>query len=331
MSCRHISEPSSGTLTRTQKAKFAGDNFLRYSGEAPEVQELQLFAWQSAARGNDIHLNANPTQGELLHDAYKEKKEELRDTSKVSVLTKYGGEEHLAKPPKELLQGQTEEYVEYSRAGQVIHGKERAKARSKYPEDGSSSRLCLICYSSLTFAFITVYVNNHTSVWGSWYDPGSSTWGYACCHSTMHISYCTGEAGKQAATASSAQHLLKESGSQPEDSTSKAPREGGDSDKGKQRKTDVDVEAEQNKLSEERKRKGRVNEGDERFNKKSKNEEAAESKKFDVSEDELGMDFVQDCVGMVNANECPQRDTVVRGVGWRTRCRTMLITGTCSS
>lgn len=250
-----------------EEAKFAGDNFLRYSGEAPEVQELQLFAWQSAARGNDIHLNANPTQGQLLHEAYREKKEELRDSSKVSVLTKYGGEEHLMKPPRELLLGQTEEYVEYSRAGQVIHGKERAKARSKYPED--------------------VYINNHTSVWGSWYDSASSTWGYACCHSTVHISYCTGEAGKQAATASSAQNLLKGSGLQPEDSTSKSPPEGGGGDKGKQRKTDVDVEAEQSKLSEERKRKGRVNEGDERFNKKSKNEEAAESKKFDVSEDEL--------------------------------------------
>ena len=141
--------PSSAPLTHT-KAKFAGDNFLRYSGEAPEVQELQLFAWQSAARGNDIHLNANPTQGQLLHEAYKEKKEEIRDTSKVSVLTKYGGEEHLAKPPKELLLGQTEEYVEYSRAGQVIHGKERAKTRSKYPEDGTFSRLCLICYGSPT-------------------------------------------------------------------------------------------------------------------------------------------------------------------------------------
>jgi hypothetical protein len=101
------------------------------------VQDLQLFAWQSAARGNDVHLNANPTQGQLLHQAFKEKKEELRDSSKVSVLAKYGGEEYLETAPKELRLGQTEEYVEYSRAGQVVHGKERAKARSKYPEDGS--------------------------------------------------------------------------------------------------------------------------------------------------------------------------------------------------
>jgi pre-mRNA-processing factor SLU7 len=146
----------------------------------------------------------------------------------------------------------------------------------------------------------------------------------------VHISYCTGEAGKQAALASSAQNLLRGSESQPEDSTSRSPPGGGGGDKGRQRKTDIDVEAEQSKLSDERKRKERVNEGDERFSKKSKNEEAVESKKFDVSEDELGMDFVQDYVGMVNTNERTQRNTVVRGVGWRTRWRTMLITGTCS-
>ncbi|KAI0297192.1 Pre-mRNA splicing Prp18-interacting factor-domain-containing protein [Russula brevipes] len=249
-----------------EEALFAGDNFLRFSGEAPEVQELQLFAWQSAARGNDVHLNANPTQGELLHEAFKEKKEELRDSSKVGVLAKYGGEEHLARPPKELLHGQTEEYVEYSRTGNVIHGKERAKARSKYPED--------------------VYVNNHTSVWGSWYDMASSLWGYACCHSIVHISYCTGEAGRQAAAASSAQTLLTGSGSPPEDPTSNSPLEGG-GDKERQRRTNVDVEAEQGKLAEERKRKERANDGDDRFSKKSKNEEALESKKFDVTEDEL--------------------------------------------
>jgi pre-mRNA-processing factor SLU7 len=87
---------------------FAGDNFLRYSGDAARIQKLQLFAWQSAARGNDVHMNANPTQGELLHKDFQEKKEELRDTSKVSILAKYGGAEHLGKVPKELLTGQTE-------------------------------------------------------------------------------------------------------------------------------------------------------------------------------------------------------------------------------
>ena len=131
-----------------------------------------------------------------------------------------------------------------------------------------------------------MYVNNHTSVWGSWYDPGSSSWGYGCCHSIVHISYCTGEAGKQAAAASSAQNLLV-GGPPPEDSTLKLSA-GAGGDKGKQRMGDIDVEAEQGKLADERKRKSRVNEGDDRFSKKTKGEEVLESKKFDVSEDDLG-------------------------------------------
>jgi pre-mRNA-processing factor SLU7 len=44
-----------------------------------------------------------------------------------------------------------------------------------------------------------VYVNNHKSVWGSWYDRVHRAWGYACCHQTFMNSYCTGEAGKAAA------------------------------------------------------------------------------------------------------------------------------------
>lgn len=83
-----------------------------------------------------MHLNANPTQGELLHYEFRQKKEELKDTTKGSILAKYGGAEYLDSAPKELRQGQTENYVEYSRTGQLIKGLERAKARSKYPEDG---------------------------------------------------------------------------------------------------------------------------------------------------------------------------------------------------
>ncbi len=135
--CYHNCSPVA-LITSYFKALFAGENFLRYSGEAPDVQQLQLFAWNAAARGNDVHMNANPTQGQLLHQEYQKKKEQLRDSTKVSILAKYGGEQYLEKAPKELLQGQTEEYVEFSRAGQVVKGKERAKARSKYLEDGTS-------------------------------------------------------------------------------------------------------------------------------------------------------------------------------------------------
>lgn len=111
--------------------------------------------------------------------------------------------------------------------------------------------------------------------------------------------------------------------SRPEDSTSRSPEGGGD--KGKQRKTDINVEEEQGKLSEERKRKARANEGDDRFSKRSKDEETVESKKFDVSEDELGTEFIQVHVGIEETNWRIQNDSVVRGVGWTTQWPTMWI------
>ena len=65
-----------------------------------------------------------------------------------------------------------------------------------------------------TDRFIPVYINNHVHVWGSWYESSTGLWGYACCHSTIHISYCTGQAGIEAAASSSAKNLLASS-SQP--------------------------------------------------------------------------------------------------------------------
>ncbi|KAJ7217882.1 Pre-mRNA splicing Prp18-interacting factor-domain-containing protein [Mycena pura] len=257
-----------------EEATFAGDNFLRSSGEAPDMQQLQLFAWQSAARGNDVHLNANPTQGELLHQEFKQKKTELLDTSKISILAKYGGAKYLQTAPKELLQGQTEDYVEYSRTGQLIKGREKAKAKSKYPED--------------------VYINNHTNVWGSWYDPSTSTWGYACCHSTVHVSYCSGQAGIEAAQASSAQNLLASTtGSQAEPArplleTASAQEPSGrlEQNFGKKRMGEGDVRLDEERLAralkEEKKRKA-GEEDDDRLGKKRKNAGGS----HDVTEEEL--------------------------------------------
>ena len=154
---------------------FAGENFTRGSGDSLDMQKMQLFAWQSEMRGNDVHANSNPTQAALVFKDYLKKKEKLKDTSKTSILDKYGGEEHLQSVPQELLAGQTENYVEYSRTGQLIKGQEKAKARSKYDED--------------------IYPGNHKSVWGSWFNLSSFQWGYACCHSYIKQSYCAGQAG----------------------------------------------------------------------------------------------------------------------------------------
>lgn len=120
-------------------------------------------------------------------------------------MQKYGGEKYLERVPRELLGGQTEEYVEYSRTGQVVKGMERAKAKSKYDEDRAWFILFDLQRAFFTnvprHILVTVYPGNHTSVWGSFYAANSAQWGFACCHSTIKNSYCAGSAAIEAAAA----------------------------------------------------------------------------------------------------------------------------------
>ncbi|CAI5971567.1 unnamed protein product [Closterium sp. NIES-65] len=165
---------------------YLGDNHNRISGQALEFRQLTVHAWEAMEKVNvDVHLQGAPSQAELLHREFKVKKEKLKGASKESVLAKYGNaannkgaeEEGI---PEELLLGQTEVQVEYDRAGRPLRGVDKAVPCSRYEED--------------------VLVNNHTAVWGSWW--GGGVWGYACCHQTTRMSYCTGASGIAAAEAS---------------------------------------------------------------------------------------------------------------------------------
>ena len=151
-----------------------------------------------------------------------------------------------------------------------------------------------------------MFVNNHTAVWGSWYDPSSGTWGFACCQSALHISYCAGQAGIDATHASSAQHLLAStSGDKPSTSAAVAEKsskplaemhtEEGSRDRveqnfSKKRVGEGDVKLDNERLAkaiyEEKKRKMRGEEDGDRFTKKIKG--GPESGSHDVTEEELG-------------------------------------------
>lgn len=168
------------------ESDFAGENFVRYSGDTTKHSVAQLFAWEAYGKGVDVHLLAEPTKLELLQHEYDKKKEEFKSQTKDTVLSKYGGEEHLQAPPKSLLLAQTEEYVEYSRGGKILKGNEKQTNRSRYEED--------------------VHTNNHTSVFGSYWNNGQ--WGYKCCHSFIKGSYCVGENGKQSTTGSASATML---------------------------------------------------------------------------------------------------------------------------
>lgn len=156
---------------------FAGDNFIRYSGDAVKLAQNQLLCWEMQARGESIDVLSNPSQAELLQRQFVERKKALEQSKQAAILAKYtDGKASTAMDPR-LRLGQTEAYVEYNREGKLVKGAAPVVIiRTKYEED--------------------VFSNNHTSVWGSYYNRARAVWGYACCHSCMRNAFCTGAKGR---------------------------------------------------------------------------------------------------------------------------------------
>lgn len=211
--------------TNPNETDFAGENFVRYSGDTTKHSVAQLFAWEAHGKGVDVHLLAEPTKLEMLQHEYEKKKEGFKSETKDKVLSKYGGEEHLQVPPKSLLLAQTEEYVEYSRSGKVLKGQEKQTNRSRYEED--------------------ILIQNHTCVWGSYWENGQ--WGYKCCHSFIKNSYCVGENGKRTSSIA-----MPSTTFDPERTTRVAARESdGDDDDNESKETESkDTEQDQNSEDE---------------------------------------------------------------------------------
>jgi pre-mRNA-processing factor SLU7 len=197
-----------------EQADFAGDNFSRISGDAVGLAETQLFAWEAERRGaaEGLHPQANPSQAELLKKKIKTRSADLRAEKKRAVLDRYGGAEYLdgvdglgtgteagnadddkkaraaaaAAEERKVRFGVSIAQEEYTRDGRLVRpgeggaasSKKMANLKSKYEED--------------------VYVNGHTTVWGSYFHKGAFAWGYADDHSLMRNAYCTGAAGRAA-------------------------------------------------------------------------------------------------------------------------------------
>jgi pre-mRNA-processing factor SLU7 len=169
----------SGAVKDKAAELFAEEGYMRSSGDAGAFEQAQRYAWETQEKSGDTsqHLQANPTAGEFYRKKEREEAERRRAEKEKQLLEKYGGGDQKAMPAalRNLTVTESETFVEYDEAG-LIKGAPRKKAKSKYAED--------------------VLINNHTSVWGSWWS--NFKWGYACCHSFIKNSYCTGEEGKQA-------------------------------------------------------------------------------------------------------------------------------------
>jgi pre-mRNA-processing factor SLU7 len=157
---------------------FAGDNFVRYTGDVKDLARMELHALKATQDGRDLpHLLAEPTTAEEVFRDFASRKNAIEERRRADIIARYGGQEHSINNRDLSGLHQSETFVEYDREGKLVKGKETARPISKYPED--------------------MFEGKHTTVWGSFYADGA--WGYDCCHQIARNAYCTGEAGKVAA------------------------------------------------------------------------------------------------------------------------------------
>ena len=184
-----------------------------------ETHDITFFALyrNEITRGlEELHPQANPSQAELLKKQFKEKSTNIKLEKKMAVLDKYGGAEYLdgtdgladaslntgsgnkggigedldeaSRQDRKVRFGTAVRMEEYSRDGRLVKGpggaasssasKSRGPIKSKYNED--------------------VFVNGHTTIFGSYFHRGAFCWGFADDHSLMRNSYYTGVNGRKA-------------------------------------------------------------------------------------------------------------------------------------
>ncbi|GFQ08425.1 pre-mRNA-splicing factor slu7, partial [Phtheirospermum japonicum] len=121
---------------------YAGDNQNRVSGQALEFKQLNIHAWEAFEKGHDVHMQAAPSQAELLYKNFRVNKEKLKSHTKDKIMEKYGNAAADEVLPRELILGQSVREVEYDRAGRIIKGQEMALPKSKYEEDTVRNSYC---------------------------------------------------------------------------------------------------------------------------------------------------------------------------------------------
>lgn len=189
-----VFNPKSRTLRSEEDGVIneRGQFIRRLTGKAEEHSRYRKLADEAAENGGTIHMEKGPTASLLkfkeLEKARRQEDEKLRS----SLLDKYGGQEYLDKNrPQEVDEAPNDKYIEYTETGEIIK-KNSAEKEESVDQDKETEKSESIAKSKYEE---DVYPGNHTSIWGSYWKD--SKWGYACCHSLLKQSYCTGAKGRE--------------------------------------------------------------------------------------------------------------------------------------
>ncbi|WBY54532.1 pre-mRNA-splicing factor SLU7 [Plasmodium yoelii yoelii] len=150
---------------------YKGENYYNNTGDAIESKKLEIFAWESYKRGENVHFNAQPTQLELMYKEFLEKKNKLIKKKQEDILKTYKCENITKENNNQQELIHSEVYTEYKPVDQIDSKKNnKIKILSKYEED--------------------IYISDHTSIFGSYYDRETKKWGYKCCKCTDKFQHC---------------------------------------------------------------------------------------------------------------------------------------------
>ncbi|AEE78093.1 putative protein [Arabidopsis thaliana] len=83
------------------------DNQYRNSGQAIEFKQQNMYSCEAFDKGQDIHMQAAPSQAELCYKRVKIAKEKLNSQRKDAIIAKYGDAAAKDDIPMELLLGQS--------------------------------------------------------------------------------------------------------------------------------------------------------------------------------------------------------------------------------
>ncbi len=132
-------------------------------GEKAALEQQDQFAFEQVEKHHsELSSTALPTLTETIFKSVQQKRAGMNSGRMGEIMRKYGA------GGSEGLQVVVEDEGEY-------YPRVRRTAKSKYEED--------------------ILGNDHTSVWGSWYNRYLG-WGYDCCHSNDRTSYCVGLKGR---------------------------------------------------------------------------------------------------------------------------------------
>ena len=184
---------------------YAGDNVWKASGAVSSIAESQLFAWDAASHGADVHLQANPTQAALMKEQFEQRKAAVKELQRKRLLEQYGGGSTASSSSSLSSSSSTISTLgaQSSSSGALHRPPQATDAYVEYGLDGRpiiSNRSVLDSATSSLSSNVDPalhFLNGHSSCWGSFFDKETMRWGYACCKSLEYAMECSAKVVEQ--------------------------------------------------------------------------------------------------------------------------------------